>query len=417
MPSRPIVQDCLNILSSKTKENDPDIHEINTLFDLDGADFDSAIAAILPPFESSAIPLKTIYKMYIASGVEGQPLDTMQSRIKNAVERLTFKHSTLQVIGEDSSTRNKYYWLSSKAKNNALCKTQNMPLSTAMAFDLVRSNFGNILPPDIAGELAPLFDKAKKTIEKLRVIRRTIDASDYVPFSTPWVKTAINEENYRLIFDAIEKQQVIHAEYESVHQDVVPNNIIFSPQQVRVQYEQTQVIGYLHNNLRAGQELPTEEQGIYRHFDINRFKNIKLIDEDFKIKAQHKYQSFDQPKAPFKFVAYVNPWVKENLTQTMFSTDQKITAFEDLVVEEQQLMKTCLTQSAPTKPWFKIEATIELTSQFLDHHDGWDAWFFVNAISMFGADMIVTEPSQVVDEIRRRLDNNFASYQKLAAHS
>ena len=185
-----------------------------------------------------------------------------------------------------------------------------------------------------------------------------------------------------------------------MHSGLVPEEVIISPQQILLQYEHTQVVGYLHN--------PIDGKNIYRHFDINRLSDISE-------KIHLSYNKLHQPREPFKLTALIHQWVSDKLTYVKLSDDQKITPWEELSTDDLEL---CAKISHKENyKWAKVEATIWLTSKFLDKHDDWDAWFFVNSIAIYGADFIPLAPTQVVNEYNRRIQDAFNSYRDLGLNT
>jgi hypothetical protein len=306
------------------------------------------------------------------------------------------------------STKDAFYWEDADSKNIALNNetTHGMPLARAMAYKLVKENLKNLIPPSEIESLAPYFDAAEKSINKFSKNESASIVAEYRPFSTTFFPKPITPENHEKIFTAIETKRVLKAKYQSIHGGI-PEEIIFSPQQIRVQFMQTQVVGFAHNTTsdssnedRKGSTVIND--GVYRHLTINRFSDIQFCNEAYKIELQ--------PMKDFEFVSFSHPWVTNNLENLMLSEDQVITDWHAMSNEDRELI-TNLRDKEPEK-WAKVTATIQLPEAFLDHHDEWDAWFFVNAISMYGADMIVIEPSQVVGEIKRRLVSNNHAYMK-----
>lgn len=305
-----------------------------------------------------------------------------------------------------ASMSDAFYWDNADNKNIALNSetTHGMPLARAMAYKVVKENLKNLIPPSEIESLEPYFSAAEKSINSFSSNSKASTVAEYRPFSTTFVPKPINKDNHEKIFTAIEAKRVIKAKYLSIHGGI-PEDIIFSPQQIRVQFMQTQVIGFAHNATlnkadenRAGTHV--SDEGVYRHLTINRFEDIQLCNEPYKVEAQ--------PLKSFSFVAFTHQWVTNNLENLMISEDQQITDWKNMHENDRKTLIK-IREKEPEK-WSKITATIELPQAFLDFHDEWDAWFFVNAISMYGADMLVIEPSQVVDEIRRRLKSNNYAY-------
>ena len=280
-----------------------------------------------------------------------------------------------------------------------------MPLSRALAYNLVEENFSELLPPTELEMLTPYFVAAKKSIERFSVKQAAkLDKAKYQPYSSTVIREPVNRENHKAIFDAIENHQVIKATYCSIQQGI-PEDIYFSPQQIRVQYNQTQVVGLVHNakvdNSLSEEITQVSKEVIYRHLTINRFSNIEVTNE-------YEYETKHQPLTAVQFSAFIHPWVKNHFLAVKLAEDQNIIDWPDFSDEDK---KQCLTmQEDKPELWSKITATIELPEAFLNSQEELDAWFFANSISHFGADMLVTSPMQIVREIKRRIESQYKAY-------
>lgn len=359
-----------------------------------------AIAKSIPIGEKNAISSRDVNALYVSSGVSDKERNTKTSRIRAALYWWFGTGDTIPPAKCKRSPDNKFYWHNSNDLNIALNQelAGNMTLSKSLAYSLVKEHFSNLLPPSELIMLAPYFEAAEIKLNKLKNVKADrINATKYLPFCNQWKKEPINPSSYQGIFDAIEHQKVIRAKYTSMHSGLVPDEVIFSPQQILLQYEHTQVVGYLHN--------PIDGKNIYRHFDINRLSDITE-----EIHLSYKKQL--QPRESCKLIALVHPWVRDKLTYVKLSDDQKITPWEKLSPSDLALCEKI--SHLKGYKWAKVEATIELTSKFLDHHDDWDAWFFVNTIAVYGADFIPLAPVQVVNEVNRRIKNATDTYANLA---
>ncbi|MEZ9369653.1 WYL domain-containing protein [Shewanella sp. 10N.286.51.B2] len=375
------------------------------IFSLSPKNFREAIAKCIPVGEKNAIASRDINARYVASSTDKTDRNTKTKRIKAALNWWSGNNSKVKVLPPAKCKQRldgNYYWQNSNDLNIALNQelAGNMTLSKALAYSLVKEHFSNLMPPSELLMLAPYFEVAEKKLNQLKLVKGDrINASKYLPFCNQWKKEPINPTSYTRIFDAIEHKKVISAKYTSMHTGLVPDTVIISPQQILLQYEHTQVVAYLHN--------PIDGKNIYRHFDINRLSEITET-EHLSYKIQH------QPRKTFKLIALVHPWVRDKLTYVKLSDDQKITPWEQLNLDELALYEK-ITHFKDQK-WAKVEATIELTSKFLDHHDEWDAWFFVNTIAIYGPDFIPLAPIQVVNEVNSRLRKATDIYTHLSPH-
>jgi len=392
----------------KTQEKEKlDLSMEVSIFDLEPAAFRREIASRIRVGREAATSLSQLYKIYIYSVKDitdysddtqkeyARYRDKTTKRVRFAAEYLLDKHEELKEMQSGH-----YYWTSTQNKNLALNQetTQGMSISRAMVYSLVQKNFVNLLPPSELESLEPYFEAAKQSLENFSISQANkLKAADYNPFAAGFIPQTINAKNHETIFSAIENNRVIKAKYSSIHGGI-PEEIIFSPQKIRVQFQQTQVIGFVHNTDTTDGKIDdivthVNDNGIYRHLTLNNFLDIEIIKGAYKVEPQ--------PTKKMLFVAYTHEWVTKNLGNLKISEDQNITPWQEMNETDKAQCKKMRKDKA--EKWSKVTATIELPKAFLDFHDQWDAWFFVNAISMYGADLLVVEPTQVVDEIKRRV--------------
>lgn len=415
MTSNNCVLGITNTIVEKSRKYD--FSKENDIFDLSPHEFYREIASAIMTNKRSAVKLSDLYDKYI-SNMENDPViphsdeykkeykkyrDKTTKRIRNAMAYLEEKYLPLALC-----EINGYYWENVEEKNLALNNEtpQGMPLARALAYNLVSENLSNLLPPEELILLKPYFNAAKQSLDKFKIKQPgKIKAAKYSPYATDFIIEEVNTNNIGLLFDAIEKGSLIKANYDSIHGGI-PEEIIFSPQQIRLQFQQTKIVGFVHNTIKNSdctKETQVSSKGVYRHLSVNRMSDVKLI--------AGKYNNEQQEMVPMPFECFAHEWVATSLESAKFSEDQHITRYKDMTAEDQARCHNLIQKDH--KKWCKVTATITLPKKFLDSHLEYDAWFFVNAISIYGGDLIATEPNYVVNEIKRRVNDQKFAYKQL----
>lgn len=384
-----------------------DFSEDEGIFELKGKYFVNAVAHLIKAGSAYALSNRDINELHVIKidNVHTLPekiqsdynkyRDRTTKRIRLATKTL-FEDYSGELLKTDAGG---YYWLDTDTRNIALDLNTHMTVTRAMLYALVKDNLINLLPPSELNNLTPYFDKAEKTLSKFRLSQKNkITAADYKPFSMNFIPKAVDQTTHEKIFAAIEAKKVIKAKYNSIHGGM-PEEIVFSPQKIIMQFQQTQVVGFVHNADASGGtssdiNTHTNSKNIHRHLTMNNFSDVEII--------KSQYNDTQQPKKTFTLIAYAHEWATKNLANLLISEDQEITPWAKMTEDEKKQCQS-VRKKEPEK-WSKVTATIELPKAFLDFQGEWDAWFFVNAISMYGSDLLVVEPTIVVNEIKRRVD-------------
>jgi hypothetical protein len=341
-----------------------------------------------------------IYGSYDYNTDAGAPTkESQQRRIKERLRKIAENPVGGAWLNYEDGKPLRFYWDTQSAKNHALHlygEVREMSLSNALAYNLIEKHLAHLLPPDDAEALGFFFRAAEHRLHssssKLAGRQPASDFIEINPLTVPMTRSERNTENYRILFNAIEKHQVITAKYESVH-SMVPDEIMFSPQKICMLGTVVRVQGFLHNPSQFGYLVKPGKEGVHRMLDIDSMEILST--------SENGYVSIPPLTKSFTLKAYIHKWVMRNLKQSALGKNQSFEKIADNSKDARLLKDTILNDSIDN--WRLFSCQVDLPRNFRE--DGYDGWFLANMIGQLGSSMLVLEPEPVVKVLNERLDN------------
>jgi hypothetical protein len=298
-----------------------------------------------------------------------------------------FEH---ELIKERVGRENRFYWMNEEFRNSHFSRFSNLEMaeSQAVAFYLLQTHLADALPPKFKRELESRFEIAKNEVldnsEWLNIAEDWKDKISVEPLGFKLHEVSTSDKEYDAIFDALEKQQVLKASYNSIHDELNEKgemvssesfqDIIFSPQQIRLQNLQLSVLVLIHE---AG------KKPFFKSLVLARLKNVEVYEGDITY-IRNQQKMFNET-----LVLKTHTGMKNYFEQAKLSTTQEVTHIEG-------------------DTW-QIEAKIELPQHF--KHDGQDFFYLCNLLSSYANAVEVVSPDYIRDEMKRRSDLLYQAYQ------
>lgn len=295
-----------------------------------------------------------------------------------------------EFIKERVGRENRFYWLSEEDRNKHFSRFSSLEMaeSQAVGFYLLQTHLADALPPKFKRELESRFEIAKNEVldnsEWLNIAEDWKDKISVDPLGFKLHEVSTSDKEYDAIFDALEKKQVLKASYNSIHDELNEKGemvssdsfqeVVFSPQQIRLQNLQLSVLALIHE---------PDKEPFFKSLVLARLKNVN-VDESGIAYVRKQPKTFSEV-----LVLKVHTGMKNYFEQAKLATTQKIEHIED-------------------DTW-KIEARIELPQHF--RHDGSDYFYLCNLLSSYAESVEVVSPVYIRDEMKRRVVKLHHMYQ------
>lgn len=267
-----------------------------------------------------------------------------------------------------------YFWQSSEFKYAALGRDEvsaERHLARAIAFQFVDEYLEDFLPPAIVKNLSEDINDAYKDLIQKNSPHAKLQfyPSGFEIGPSPLISED-NKEDWNTVYDALNKEYVVQAEYKSLHQAMIPSVVQLSLQRIQYANHKILVLCYVH------------EQDIVKTFEVSRLRNVTRSTQ-YAFKAVN----FEQYEKPYEFVARVNVGVKDYFKSVRFGDK-----FEE-------------PEHEADDSWI-IKSIIKVPEHFSESKKGQpDPFAIANFLSTFADSMEVIKPDFLRAEMKRRSDN------------
>lgn len=266
-----------------------------------------------------------------------------------------------------------YYWASSPLKNVALGReeiSEDRLMARAIAFQFVDEYLKEFLPPSIIESLEADMDEANDDLHAAKFWQKKLQFHPSGFEVSPNPKIVIgNEQDWDRTYDALNKQYVIHANYETLHKGIMPSSVSLSLQKIQYVNHKVMVLAYVH------------ELNCVKTFEVARLKDIKQSSDYL-----FEQVDFNTYEKNYKFEARVNVSVKDYFKSVRFGHNFKEAEHE------------------ADDSWI-IKSTIKVPDHFSKDRQGPDPFAIANFLSGFGDSMEVIKPDFLREEMKRRAYN------------
>ena len=266
-----------------------------------------------------------------------------------------------------------YYWTSSRLKNAALGREEisdDRLMARAIAFQFVDVYLKEFLPPSIIESLEADMDEANDDLHATQFWQNKLQfyPSGFDVSPNPYIVSE-NQEDWGKTYDALKGEYVIQAQYESLHEGIIPTSVLLSLQKIQYANHKVMVLAYVH------------ELDCVKTFEVARLKDIKRSESH-----TFKKVDFSTYEKTYKFKARVNVSVKDYFKSVRFGYK-----FKEAVHEAND-------------SWI-IESKIKVPDHFSKDKKGPDPFYIANFLSGFADSMEVLEPDFLRNEMKRRANN------------
>jgi hypothetical protein len=317
--------------------------------------------------------------------------DKYQSFKRNIHRKLIAMVLENKIEGEErliksvKNKKNTYYWASAEVKNEALSLgkiSEKRYEARMLIFRFIDAYFHNFIPPDVLACLKEDLKDAQFDYhtweDKLRFLPQglntTIKHLEHSLNNASQQSDKNTDDNLLRVFNALDKNVVFSATYNSLHKNMIGTEVELSPQRIEYLNQKVLLLAYVHGNKK------------YKRFQIDRLKDVKhLAKKSFKKIDWNQYeQSYD-----FDFRAC--DWVPDSLKASGFGHE--------------------ISASSHGTGMSRIKGQISLPQHF--NHDGPDIYDCVNFLSHYGDALEVLKPDFLRDEMKRRATNAAELYSSL----
>lgn len=317
--------------------------------------------------------------------------DKYQSFKRNIHRKLIAMVLENKIEGEErliksvKNKKNTYYWASAEVKNEALSLgkiSEKRYEARMLIFRFIDAYFHNFIPPDVLACLKEDLKDAQFDYhtweDKLRFLPQglntTIKHLEHSLNNASQQSHQNTDDNLLRVFNALDKNVVFSATYNSLHKNMIGTEVELSPQRIEYLNQKVLLLAYVHGNKK------------YKRFQIDRLKDVKhLAKKSFKKIDWNQYeQSYD-----FDFRAC--DWVPDSLKASGFGHE--------------------ISASSHGTGMSRIKGQISLPQHF--NHDGPDIYDCVNFLSHYGDALEVLKPDFLRDEMKRRATNAAELYSSL----
>jgi len=266
-----------------------------------------------------------------------------------------------------------YYWASSPLKNVALGReeiSEDRLMARAIAFQFVDEYLKEFLPPSIIESLEADMDEANDDLHAAKFWQKKLQFHPSGFEVSPNPKIVIsNEQDWDKTYDALNKQYVIQAKYETLHKGIMPSSVFLSLQKIQYVNHKVMVLAHVH------------ELNCVKTFEVARLRDIKQsVDYSFE------HVDFSTYEKSYKFEARVNVSVKDYFKSVRFGHNFKEAEHE------------------ADDSWI-VKSTIKVPDHFSKDKQGPDPFAIANFLSGFADSMEVIKPDFLREEMKRRADN------------
>ncbi|MDT0628062.1 WYL domain-containing protein [Alteromonas sp. W364] len=309
--------------------------------------------------------------------------DKYQSFKRNIHRKLIAMVSESKIGGEErliksvKNKRNIYYWASEEAKNEAigLEKISDKRFEARMLiFRFIDAYFHSFIPPDVLACLKEDLQEAQFDYhtweDKLRFLPQglntTIKHLEHSLNNTSQQSDQNIDDNLLRVFNALDKNVVFSATYNSLHKNIFGTEVELSPQRIEYLNQKVLLLAYVHANKK------------YKRFEISRLKDVKHLP-----KKNFKKIDWNEYEQNYDFDFRTHDWVVNSLKASGFGHDTSV--------------------SSHGTGMSRIKGQIALPNHF--NHDGPDIFDCVNFLSHYGDALEVLKPDFLRDEMKRRATN------------
>lgn len=266
-----------------------------------------------------------------------------------------------------------YYWASSPLKNVALGReeiSEDRLMARAIAFQFVDEYLKEFLPPSIIESLEADMDEANDDLHAAKFWQKKLQFHPSGFEVSPNPKIVIgNEQDWDKTYDALNKQYVIQATYETLHQGIMPSSVFLSLQKIQYVNHKVMVLAYVH------------KLNCVKTFEVARLRDIKQSSD-----YSFEHVDFNTYEKSYKFEARVNVSVKDYFKSVRFGHNFKEAEYE------------------ADDSWI-IKSTIKVPDHFSKDKQGPDPFAIANFLSGFADSMEIIKPDFLREEMKRRADN------------
>ncbi|WP_163931370.1 WYL domain-containing protein [Paraferrimonas sp. SM1919] len=300
------------------------------------------------------------------------------------------------LVVEQKGRNNYCYWQSQKQRDNYFNKFKDdaMDEGQALGMYLLETHLAEVIPPRLKRLLELKFNAATEQLlgndNVLNIVDEWKGQIQVNPYGIALQNTAEVDQQYEAVFAAIEKQQVLQVEYNSMHTQLNERGQLLSsesftqklisPQQMLWQNNQMSVLVIVH------------EQGkpdVFKSFALARLKNIKPHEGD-----QH-YVKRQQNYTTEKVVLHLQTGLKNYFEQVKLAAGQRISHLQG--------------------EWWQLEADISFADSFhlnpeTNQSKGPDYFYLVNLLSSYGPSVEVIAPKPMREQMAQRAKEMAAKY-------
>jgi len=313
---------------------------------------------------------------------EHMSVDDFKKPIRRAIRRMIKEigkdlETGLMILVEEKTKiqgqKAYYYWRSSALKNAALGReeiSEDRLMARAIAYQFVGEYLKEFLPPSVIHNLEKDMEEANEDLRLTKFWQNKLQfhPSGFVVSPNPEIVNR-NDKDWNKTYDALNKQYVIQANYETLHKGIMPSLVSLSLQKVQYVNHKVKVLAYVH------------ELNCVKTFEVARLKDIKKsLDYSFN------QVDFNVYEKDYKFEARVNVSVKDYFKSVRFGHN-----FEEAKHEADD-------------SWI-IKSTIKVPDHFSKDKQGPDPFAIANFLSGFADSMEVIKPDFLRKEMKRRADN------------
>lgn len=204
-----------------------------------------------------------------------------------------------------------FYWASSALKNVAMGReeiSEDRMMARAIAFQFVDEYLKEFLPPSIIESLEADMDEANDDLHARKFWQKKLQfhPSGFEVSPDPKIIKS-NEQDWHKAYDALNKQYVIRANYETLHKGIIPSVVSLSLQKIQYINHKVMVLAFVH------------ELNCIKTFEVARLRDIeKSLDYSFE---QVDYNTYEKN---YKFEARVNVSVKDYFKSVRFGHNFKV---------------------------------------------------------------------------------------------